>query len=270
MGVLRTTVLACAIAAPAGGLLLVAAASIPYGPSNFLREYQDLIAGLLALTGALTGAAYINRQINQSRDQERFRLSRRHAAARAVMPLALDGLTTYAAEIASVLVEARTKELQVAHAEEAGYVSFVRDAIRDPLIAETLIRDFAAMIEAAEPADGDVFFDLLSDLQVQRARLKGLTTEPSGLTVRSKEMNILQLEHRLLEAVYIHAAAGALFAYARLAADRPAQPTWDDVHLSMVTLNLFENGQTGLYDLCQRTAAVGPPSEILGRVQRRR
>ncbi len=71
---------------------------------KFFYDWQQLIAGLIAIAAAIIGWLAINRQVRQGEEQERERVRSRHAAARAMLPLALSGISDYAHDCADELV----------------------------------------------------------------------------------------------------------------------------------------------------------------------
>jgi hypothetical protein len=239
--VLRPIVLGCAVALPAVALLFVAAEAFRYTHAeSLLHAYQDLIAGMLALFGALVGAAYLNRQIVVQREQELTRQHRRHAAARAVMPHALMSLVNYASDTAAGLQDARLKEEELVAFETSTSQTADVAPVELPRLPDDLTRAFAAMIEASEESEARPFIDLLSDLQVQIARVNELNSAYE-LSKQNHELRSYELLFRVWDAVYLHAAAGALFAYARRQPGvAPARPDWAMVENSMVNLKLFD------------------------------
>ncbi len=82
--------------------------------SNAVQEWQILIAGMIALTAAFVGGAYIteqiralnsqvNRQFEASQNLENERRLRKFAAARAVLPLTLSNLCEYSSRCGAAL-----------------------------------------------------------------------------------------------------------------------------------------------------------------------
>jgi hypothetical protein len=65
-------------------------------PIVIIYNYQNLIAGSLALLGAIWTVSAIKKQIKQTDDQERERRERKHLVAQAMASNALSQLSHYA------------------------------------------------------------------------------------------------------------------------------------------------------------------------------
>jgi hypothetical protein len=66
---------------------------------QWLYDWQTLIAGVIALAGALCTIKGIRQQLRQVDEHRRDEIRRRHAAARAALPIALASLSEVAAQI---------------------------------------------------------------------------------------------------------------------------------------------------------------------------
>ena len=92
------------------GALLVGLACLMVGTaprySNFslwLRDWQTLIAGLVALGAALATIEWMQKQIEETQWQADDRRRRELDAARAVLPLALSEISSYESAVARTL-----------------------------------------------------------------------------------------------------------------------------------------------------------------------
>lgn len=133
---------------------------------NGLREWQTLVAGLLALIAII----WIQRQISQARIQENERRERQHYAARATLPAALADLVDYADEALTALKA-------VPHATGTSSLIKVQDGWKQPplpLVPKESVAVLKACIETADFGPRKEMAKLLADLQVANSRLKGL------------------------------------------------------------------------------------------------
>jgi len=207
----------------------------------WLKDWQTLVAGVLALGAALIGGRYIMVQVRESRRQENDRIGRAYAAARATMPLALSAVSEYAMECGRVLrpLHAGAKDETIGH----------RGVTFPPLPVE-VITAFQRIIETApEPRVSGVFARFLCALQVQTARLDSVKTDlsagaPSAVMVVSAE-----LEDRVLDAAVIWARAAALFEFARGESDEvPREFNGADRLTALHLMGFYDYEQERLYE----------------------
>lgn len=165
---------------------------------NWLDHWQTLAAGLIAIVAALIGGAYI-----QNQDTERYR--RKHAAARAVLPLALDAFSRYAIQIGTVLKDLHRQAV----GETVPHTASVRPI---PPLPTEAIPVLANLVEICERGQDKLFAAVISQAQVLSARMDtlGRNVHQSGFTV-----TVRNLEDYICDAAEIYAKAGALFPYAR-------------------------------------------------------
>lgn len=133
---------------------------------KFGYDWQNLLAGLSAIFAAWIGASAIARQMRQADEQEEDRLRRKHASARALLPLALSGLSEYAQECAD--------RLTVLHYSAQTSLAAGVKAFRAPEIPSTAVAGLQAMVEAASILEVPAFSIILSLLQIQAARLRSV------------------------------------------------------------------------------------------------
>jgi hypothetical protein len=161
-------------------------------------DYQTLIAGVLALTGAGWTVSAIRRQIQQTYYLEDERRAREETAARTVMPLALSSLTHYAGECIYMLDDFVTHGKNVPEEHEAPPLPV--DAI-GPLQVTSRHADESIITKIAA---------LLGRLQVQHGRLKDLIDRSRGGKMHQHEGVTA-----LVDAADVYARASELFDYAR-------------------------------------------------------
>lgn len=168
---------------------------------DVLKEWQSLAGGLLAIAGG----AFVVLQTAEMRRQEANRMKRRHAAARAVMPLALSALCEYAKVCAKTLYQIQR------HADEGGiptsshYPDF-------PSLPVDIVSRFADVIESSNARTADSFAQILRDVQVHSSRLRSLT---SDLASSSSGVTTHNIDHNIVDSIELYARAETLFDYAR-------------------------------------------------------
>ena len=160
---------------------------LPNGASIFgqwLYDWQTLISGLLAVGAAYWAGRLIQKQIAQNDDLHRKELSRRHNAARAVLPLALSEISEFCQKIADNVadeIEARSKE---------GYIDWTTalDSEDSPKqltsqdFPESTISTFQAFIETLTNKENIRHVaDLISSLQILNARYTNLNLNQIGV-----------------------------------------------------------------------------------------
>ncbi|CDX14152.1 conserved hypothetical protein [Mesorhizobium plurifarium] len=173
---------------------------------GWFDTYQTFIAAMLALAGAGWSVAAINRQIRQDWEFEHESRESKRAAARSVLPLALSAVSEYAEECAHLLTDLIDKCVGGALPTAAR----PPDLPALPLDALDAIKE---MTEYALPSERQVLATLVAKVQVQRARLLGVTSARAG---RGPTMILdLNLNRYLADSAEIHVRAGALFSFAR-------------------------------------------------------
>jgi hypothetical protein len=63
--------------------------------AGWIYNYQSLIGGIIALSGAAVGAWFLHKQIRQTTEIENERRERKRAALRAVGPIILSSVIQY-------------------------------------------------------------------------------------------------------------------------------------------------------------------------------
>ena len=189
-------------------------------PTNLFYHYQTSIAGLLAIAGAVIGAVYINKQIKSAERQELNRLASRREAARAVLPLTLSSITEYASDAGRAMLN-----LMGQCNGEALPAAVVMPTW--PILPTDAITELKELAENSRLAETIFVSRLLSAIQIQNSRIRGLQRELAGERRSTVKSN---LESYLLDAAESYARATALFDYARREADQfPTQITWEAV-----------------------------------------
>lgn len=156
------------------------------------KDWQTLIAGVLALVGAAWTVRAIRSQIAQVEEHARARRKEQERTARAVLPLALSSFTGYALTC-----------MERANSFGPGSQSFEIP----PLPAEA-VGQLQRCVEFADEREGRQIADLLSWLQVQHVRLDNLVTG-------SRAQRLHWADNAVIDAAKLHSMTEKLFEYAR-------------------------------------------------------
>ena len=198
---------------------------------KFLYDWQSIIAGLFAIVAALIGGMFIRRQIELSDQHEKERLRRKHAAARAMLPLALSSLSEYARECAQLL-----RNIHIQSQGEAVPLSALQN-LKLPALPMDTTNDLRSMVEASGPTEGRAIATTLSNVQVLASRL-------SSLHIKSNTQVVVlaNIEDYIINAAEIQARADELFDYARgETEDVPASdPSVDSLRRAIFILRFHE------------------------------
>jgi hypothetical protein len=211
----------------------------------WLKDWQTLVAGLLAIGAAFIGGRYIMVQVREAQRQENDRLARAYAGARASMPLALSAVSEYAMGCGRLLrpLLAQAKDETIPHQE-----------IAFPPLPVEVIAAFQRIVETAtEPKVSEVFARFLGALQVQAARLRSMEPNLSPTAPSSVHVFSAELEERILDAAVIWARAAALFEFARGKSDEPPLEFKGADRLTALHLmGFYDYEQERLYETANR------------------
>ena len=214
-----------------------------------LKEWQTLVSAILGTSAALLAAYIAYRNLNQSRDLHAETRKRKHAAVRAVLPLALAHVSEYA-----------ERSTQALHSllPQAGPNGLPRAAaplnLVEPLPSETqkTLTDF---IEYSDPPlDPRLVEETISIIQIHNSRLRGLVTRnhdqsPSIVHVIARA----NIQAHIIDAASIYAAAGAVLAYARPQRDPlPTSLTWDHIRRALRNMGILDDENRDLFDVINR------------------
>ena len=194
-----------------------------------LYEWQTLVAGSLAILAALVGGAFLRGQMAQIERHETERQRQRRAAALAVAPLALDTLLLFESDCAAALrnLHGTAKDQVVSHS--------VLQAFKPPIFPDDIIQLLQRVVETGGTDLGNEVATILSELQIQRARLRSIK---SG-NVYNERLLVLRsnIEQYIIDSAVVHARASHLLSHARSSIVPGTRLMCsDDVTLS---LNLF-------------------------------
>lgn len=196
-----------------------------------LRDWQSLIAGLIAIGAAIIGGAYVQAQTRLTDQHEQDRIRRQFDSNRALLPLTLSKMSAYARESVTAL-----RAIYPAGAAEAVNTNIDLPIFPDP--PEAVVQQLVALIGASRDASIRVHVaELLSRLQVQSARMLDLRHMrewgENRIFTRS------ELDEYLLNAADIYARCSNLFDYARRESNVvPNEPTAPNLSSSLNQLGL--------------------------------
>lgn len=211
------------------GEILVFTSILDEESKSPVKDYQALIAGILAVVGAAFTVFFMKAQIEQQDNHADDIRRRKSRAARSVMPLALSAIVEYARNTADVALRllpyARGTYTRGSASEESMHNFAV------PNLPQDIIITLKECIEFADDANADRIADLLGDLQVHISRL-------SGHINRLPSVSRDTIERDIIDAAKIYASAGTLFNYARRETDDPPE----SVSLSEMQTSLRQCG----------------------------
>lgn len=197
---------------------------ISNGFGAWLHDWQTLVAALVAIVAA--GVAFHNttRSLNQAEELEKRRRSRKLAAIRAVLPLALAKITEYAARSARNL----DRLVEVCVGRELPPNS-AQESLITPLPSETL-KALTEFIEYSDEIDISIAELTVGLIQIHDARIRDLidaNRDQTGQRGVAKE----SIMGCVIDAASIYAAASAMFGYARQFQNHlPTTVSWEYVN----------------------------------------
>lgn len=209
------------------------------------KDWATLVSGLLALGAALIGASYLKQQIDQSDNFEKIRRAKKQASVKAILPLALDSCVTYAEASGETLKELRERCVQ--HA-----LPMTGQAPQFPSIPEDIVSTLRQAVEFSKNTiEEKLFSKIISELQIQRARLKGIE---EAFRMDTRTILSINIDRYILQTAEIHALAQSLFEYARGKTEEvPESFDNDGVYRSLRIMSFDESEFPELYAMAQRS-----------------
>jgi hypothetical protein len=219
--------------------IFAAAPTIPkFG--RWLYDWQDLVAGVLALVGAYWAVMGIRQQIDVSERHEQMRLRRQHNAVRATLPLTLSGLIEPLRDMMRALDAVRPD------VRANGFTS----AFNPPAVPAQYVAELQAVIASTDQRDVIVpISEVIRQIQTLWARVETLRDEREQRRRAGLEMNI---DDWIMQAAQIHAIIESLFDYARDESDQgPKEVSWERAEsiifqLGIESRNLVQRVRRGL------------------------
>lgn len=202
-------------------LFLIAIHIFAAAPSNpkfgkWLYDWQDLVAGVLALVGAYWALMGIRQQIDVSERHEDMRLRRRHNAVRATLPLTLSGLTEPLRDMMRALDAVRPD------VRANGFTS----CFNPPAVPAQYVIELQAVIASTNQRDVIIpISEAIRQIQTLWSRVETLRDEREQQRRAGLEMNI---DDWIVQAAQTHAIIESLFEYARDESDQgPSEVSWE-------------------------------------------
>lgn len=175
------------------------------GLLKFGYDWQSILAGLAAIVAALVGGYFIQGQVRLAEEQERERIRRKHAAARAMLPLALASLSEYADACARLL-----RNIHIQCSGSAVPPAALQN-LRLPDLPASTTADLRLMVESSGFVEGEAIAEILRNIQVLASRLRSL----QGPHALGHVEMLDNIEAYMINAAEIKAQADELFDYAR-------------------------------------------------------
>jgi hypothetical protein len=162
-------------------------------------DWETLVAGAAATVAAFITIRQVRAQIEQADRLAREENARENYAARAVLPAVLSALCDYCEACVATLVGLLPEDREQPKVE--------RRPSEIPTIPEGAIPAFASAIRFADDGNAAALADILSALQIQHSRMRGMRTESLLLTI--------SVLHRIIDAAVLYAAIASAFSYSR-------------------------------------------------------
>ena len=196
--------------------------------ASWLYDWQQMIAGMLALIAAGVSVLYLRKQISQADRHEKERWHRRSEAARALLPHTLNEIAEYAKLLADALKDYYRLAIKPREDHQ-------RLTIKVPAPPPELLATLEKLVEVSDkPIVQEIVADIISEIQVLYARAMGLNehaANPAG--------NLPNLYGYMVQAAVIHAQGSSLFPYARHETDQIGRKIdWNDVAVAAGTVGL--------------------------------
>ncbi len=219
-----------------------------------LKEWQTLAAAIVALIAAYIAFGNTTRSLRHTEGVEKHRRSRKHAALRAVLPLALSQVTDYAERSAHALNEL----VNMCDGETLPAMT-APERLVHALPSETL-ETLADFIEYSDVVDVGVIEATVAWVQIHDSRLRGLikaNRDPAGehLVLRT------EIEGVIIDAASIYAGAAAVYDYARRRqAELPHTLSWDAVRGALRNMRFWDDQHPRLFAILigRENLSAGP------------
>lgn len=230
---------------------------MPDGFAKWLQGWQTLLAATVALGAASVAYWNTQRTLAHSESLEAHRRERKHTALRAVLPLALAEIGSYADQTARNLLA-----LIVQCREETLPPDSVGDDFVPALPSDTL-KSLADFIEFSDSVNIDVLASTVAVVQIHHSRLLGLRLD-NHAPLRSRIITRSNLEESIVDAAIIQAGAASAFNYARRRrAEMPDALLWDDVTRALRNMGFWDDEHPRVHEyVTRRSERSRGPFEI--------
>lgn len=202
-----------------------------------LKEWQTLVAGLLALIAAIATVWILvcqlrlqKSQLDALQDAAREIQRRKLLACRAVLPADLSAIMKHAEECARTVGIA----LRMLRREQD------RESLATNTLPDRVVGNLQALIEQLNEPDAEKIADLLACYQVQLARLNGelaLFNNPDQLGV-TRIITEENMEFTLEKTVELFLIAESMFSFARREVHEIPEPQFNQDNVSHAVMRL--------------------------------
>lgn len=188
-----------------------------------------MLTGIGAIGAAAVSIFYLRKQIAYAAIQETARRARRFTAARARLPLLLSDTTQYAKDAMDLL----RRYLDAAEGQDEGTEALANEP--RPVLPDAAILSFETIIETTEDDKfANVIADMISQMQVLNSRLRGLVSEPQGLSSEN-------LQSYLMNAAKVYGYAASMYEFARRETNEPPHRlNWDNAISGLRLQGMYE------------------------------
>ena len=213
----------------------------------------------MALFAAWIAFHNTSRSLRQSDKQEASRRKRKHAALRAVLPLALSQIGDYAEKSARALHELGL-QCQGQQFERLPRMAASANLVQ-PLPADTL-KALSDFIEYSDGMDVVVLEDTVAWIQIHNSRVRHIVEsnrDQSGTRVVTR----LEITASVIDAAVIYASSGAMMQYSRRQREcLPLVVSWARVRAALLGIGIWHDE----YDaaLTRREARTEPGAGAFG------
>lgn len=217
----------------------------------FIYRYQTMLAAVVALGTAAVGARAIFVQMRHAEQLAADARERRMDGARAMMPLALSQIVSYADASAQTVNQLRAQ--CVVHLMPKPTL-IPPEVTAFPDAALQTLRD--AIENGNSELSGDVSL-LLARLQVQRARVAEVVDQALGKGRAGHSVFDLNLETYIIDSAEIYARSSALFDYARRLSAHTTKIDNQAVERSLNLLGFDDFTDDGMYERVRSRTSWG-------------
>lgn len=227
---------------------------MPDGFAKWLQGWQTLVAAVVAAVAVVVAFKNTDRSLAHAGTLETNRRRRKHAAVRAVLPLALSQVIAYVERSARALNDLVSK-----CEGETLPAGVVAESLVQPLPSETL-KSLADFIEYADTTSVEVLKSTLAWIQIFNSRVRALVqhnNDPAKTWVVVRT----ELEGLIVDAATIYAGVASAFDYARRRRGQmPTELSWDAVIGALRNMRFWDDEYPRVYQIVEgrRSTSTGP------------
>jgi hypothetical protein len=204
------------------------------GFATWLHQWQVLVAAMVALFAAIIAVHNTTRSLRLSTKQETIRRERKHAALRAVLPLALAQILDYAERSGRALAQLATQ------CEQVPLQQLTRDTAPQSSIQQRppeTLKALADFIEYADAVDVVVLEDTVAWMQIHDSRVRRLVErncDPTQIVTRREIMD------SVVDAAMLYAGASSVMQYSRRQIEQlPQIVLWPEANAALIIMGVW-------------------------------